>query len=63
MSNGFSKFECFYKSKRITVEAQSTYQAQLKASVEFKTKKHWDIAVVCVEDAQGCEVIHSTTEL
>lgn len=48
MANGYCTFKCFYKGKSIEIEAQSTYSAQLKASVTFKAKKPWDIAVVLV---------------
>ena len=54
MSN---KYECFWKSKRITVEADSSYQAQQKAQALFKAKKGYEITVVLVE-LNGQEYIH-----
>lgn len=63
MQNGFYGFKCFYKGKSVEVYAQSAYQAQLKASVEFKTKKYWDVAVVCCEAPDGQTITHSTSEV
>ena len=39
-------FECFWKGKRITVQATSTFEAQKKAAVIWKVKKGYEIAVV-----------------
>jgi hypothetical protein len=41
-------YECFWKSKRITVEADTTYSAQLKAQALFKAKKSYEITVMLV---------------
>lgn len=41
-------YECFWKSKRITVEADTTYNAQLKAQAIFKAKKSYEITVMLV---------------
>ena len=52
-----NKYECFWKSKRITVEADTTYQAQQKAQAIFKAKKGYEITVALVE-LNGQEYIH-----
>jgi hypothetical protein len=41
-------YECFWKSKRITVEADTSYNAQLKAQTLFKAKKSYEITVMLV---------------
>ena len=41
-------YECFWKSKRITVEADTSYNAQLKAQALFKAKKSYEITVMLV---------------
>ncbi len=42
-------FECFFKGKRTTITAQSTYQAQQRAAVYFKAKKAYDVTVMRAE--------------
>jgi hypothetical protein len=44
-----NKYECFWKSKRITVEADTSYQAQQKAQAILKAKKGYEITVVLAE--------------
>jgi hypothetical protein len=44
-----NKYECFWKAKRITVEADTSYQAQQKAQAIFKAKKGYEVAVVLAE--------------
>ena len=39
-------FLAFYKGKTIQVEAESSYQAQLKAAAQFKAKKSYDVTVM-----------------
>lgn len=39
----------FYKSKKIVVEAQSSYEAQLKAASQFKARKAYDVAIVLAD--------------
>lgn len=39
----------FYKGKQITVEANSSYEAQQKAAKEFKAKKSYDITVMLAD--------------
>ena len=44
-----NKYECFWKAKRITVEADTSYQAQQKAQAILKAKKGYEITVVLAE--------------
>jgi len=39
------KYVAMYKSKKIEVEAESSYKAQLKASEIFKAKKSYEVSV------------------
>jgi hypothetical protein len=57
-----NKYECFWKSKRITVEANTTYQAQQKAQEILKVKKGYEIAVVLAE-LNGQTYIHEGASL
>ena len=51
----FYAFECFFKGKRTTVVAETTYQAQQSAAVYFKAKKAYEITVM------RADITHSTT--
>jgi len=39
-------YKAFYKSKSMTVEADTSYAAQLKAAAAFKARKSYDVTVV-----------------
>jgi len=53
-------YETFFNSRRITVHADTSYEAQQKAAKEFRLKnKHYRIIVMLVEK-DGEEVTHST---
>ena len=39
-------YKAFYKGKELTIEANSSYEAQQKAAVLFKAKKRYDVAVI-----------------
>ena len=47
-----------YKSKRIEVYADSSYEAQTKAAKIFKAKKAYEVTVVLAEK-NGREVVHN----
>ena len=50
-------YKAFYKGKSIEVYADTSYQAQQKASKEFKAKKEYLVTVVlCEKDNE--QVIH-----
>jgi hypothetical protein len=57
-----NKYEAFYKNKRITVEAEKSYEAQVKATEIFKAKKNYDVIVVLVEK-NNKEIIHNPCEI
>lgn len=42
-------YEAFYKGKRTTVQANTSYSAQECAAKVFKAKKSYDVTVVLVE--------------
>jgi hypothetical protein len=44
-----NKYECFWKTKRTTVEASTTYEAQQKAQKFFGAKKGYEVTVLLVE--------------
>lgn len=55
-------YEAFYKGRRITVQAETSYKAQLLAATLFKARKSYDVTVIVAEIA-GKPVIHSTASL
>jgi len=48
-NSGERPYEAFYKNKRTTVYANSSYEAQLKAAKEFKAKKRYEVTVVLAD--------------
>jgi hypothetical protein len=56
---------CFWKNKKIAVQAESSYQAQQKAAAELKVKpnKSYEVSVFLHEKADGSKVIHDAAEL
>lgn len=42
-------YECFYKNKRLTVQALRSFDAQEKAAKLFKARKPWEVTVVLAE--------------
>jgi hypothetical protein len=56
-------YECFYKSKRISVKAFRSYDAQREAAKIFKARKSWEVTVVLAADQFGEPIIHSTASL
>lgn len=42
-------YECFYKSRKVRISADSSYKAQLAAARYFKARKSYDVVVVLVE--------------
>lgn len=43
------KYIAFYKSKKIEVEASSSYEAQCKAAAKFKAKKSYEVTVALAD--------------
>ena len=56
-------YKALYKGKWIEVYANTSYEAQQKASVIFKAKKSYDVTVILCERANGEQVIHSTSSI
>lgn len=42
-------YTAFYRNNKITVQAESSYSAQLKAAAIFRVKKSWDVSVVLAD--------------
>lgn len=42
-------YVCFYRGKKIVVQALRSYDAQLKAAEIFKARKAWNITVVLAD--------------
>jgi hypothetical protein len=56
-------YECFYKNKRITVQALRSFDAQEKAAAQFKARKSWEVTVVLAADQTGKPVVQSPASL
>lgn len=52
----------FYKSKRIEVNAETSFQAQTEAAKQFKAKKQHEVMVALVTK-NGVPYVHSTSEI
>lgn len=50
-------YVAFYRGKRIEVQAETSYKAQLKAAELFRTKKSYEVTVVLAEK-DGEQVTH-----
>ena len=55
-------YECFWKTKRITVKADTTYQAQQLAQKMLGCKKAYEITVMLAE-LNGQQYTHSGASL
>lgn len=58
-------YVAFYKSKKMEVYAESSFQARQKAAAAFKAKKAFEVTVMLAEkdtdgSAPGTQVVHST---
>lgn len=56
-------YECFYKNKRITVQALRSFDAQEKAAKLFKARKSYEVTVVLAADQTGAPVLVSPASL
>lgn len=52
-----NQYVAFYRTKRIEVEANTTYEAQQKAAVILKAKKSWEVTVMLAAK-DGVPVTH-----
>lgn len=63
-----NKYVCFWKDRRLEVEAETSYEAQQKAVVLFQSQlkrtrvKGHDVTVMLAEK-DGEQVVHSTGSL
>lgn len=55
-------YEAFYKGRRMSVRAATSYAAQKKAAAAFKAKKEWEVKVIIAARADGTPVVHTATE-
>ena len=46
-----NNYECFYKGKRLSVKAASSYAAQTEAAKLFKARKSYDVTVVLADQS------------
>lgn len=51
------KYFAFYRGKQIIVDAESSYQAQLKAAALFNAKKSYEVTVMLAD------ITHSTKDI
>lgn len=42
-------YVCFYNRKKITVQAETSYSAQLIAAKQFRAKKSYDVVVLLAD--------------
>lgn len=57
-----NKYLCFYRGKQVTVEADTTYQAQKLAALRTQARKSFEVVVKLVE-LNGQPYIHSTASI
>lgn len=57
-----NKYVAIYRQKRIEVEAENSYQAQLEAARLLRIKKAYMVSVFLTEK-DGKEYVHSTAEV
>jgi len=55
-------YEAFYRGRRLTVQAATSYAAQLEAARQFKAKKTHEVTVMLAEK-DGQPVVHAPAEL
>lgn len=54
-------YVCFYKGKRLEVQAETSYKAQEKAAAQFRARKAYDVTVVLAEKS-GAPVTHTAAD-
>lgn len=57
-----NKYVAMFRGKKIEVEANTTYEAQLKAQVIFRARKSYEVTVLLAEKS-GEEVTHDPSIL
>jgi len=47
----------FYQNKKLSVNAETSYSAQLAAAKQFKTKKTWEVTVLLADTEHSGAVL------
>lgn len=55
-------YKAFYKSKQLDIYANSSYEAQKLAALQFKAKKSYEVTVILCE-LSGSQVTHNPSTL
>lgn len=55
-------YKAFYKGKELDIYANSSYEAQKLAAIQFKAKKAYEITIVLCE-LSGAQVTHNAASL
>ena len=55
-------YKAFYKGKELDIYANSSYEAQKLAAIQFKAKKTYEITIVLCEKS-GTQVSHNPSIL
>lgn len=55
-------YKAFYKGKELDIYANSSYEAQKLAAIQFKAKKTYEITIVLCEKS-GAQIIHNAASL
>lgn len=50
---------CFYKGRELTLQAPSSYAAQLLAAKQFKARRSYDVTVMLAANEAGEPVVHT----
>lgn len=58
--NGMNGYIALYRGKKLQVYAATSYEAQQKAALQFKTKKSHEVSVYLAEK-DGAPVVHTPT--
>ena len=49
----------FYKGKHVEVHADTPYEAQQKAAIQFRAKKPYEVTVVLTAERNNVQVLHT----
>ena len=60
-----NKYLAFYKGRKIVVSANTSFEAQKEAAIQFKLKEkdRYKVTVMIAEKADGTQVVHSTSSI
>lgn len=63
MDNKLNTYHCFYRGKKVELQAATSFDAQQAGAKHFKAKKAYDVTPVLVGDAEGTPVTHDGASL